>query len=38
MEKHHFFEARQQHEALKAFNNLQVMKEWIDLGPLYAHP
>ena len=30
MEKRHFFEARQHREALKEFNNLQVMKELVD--------
>ena len=30
MGKRHFFEARQQREALKEFNNLQVMKELVD--------
>ncbi len=30
MEMRHFFEARQQREALKEFNNLQVMKELVD--------
>lgn len=34
MEKLHFFEARQQHEALKEFNNLEVMKELVD-GDLF---
>ena len=30
MEKRHFFEARQQREALKEFNNLHIMKELVD--------
>ena len=30
MEKRHFFEARQQREALKEFNNLQVIIELVD--------